>query len=230
MAFADAKEAARTLQSLACAKVRVIVKNPKGKDVNPEDEFAFNLAFKDDHFRIKINTIVQSKETVRLYMLRDIASFQVVTYDCCTVQAEEQKATTERIFFDRSSHLQLAIVRVMKSRKTMKHSELVMEVVAQIGKRFKCEQKDIKIAIESLISRECAVPSVSLSSPADWSCAGTWNESKGLGINTTISPKSLLVSSRSLHSARICIVLYAIPKDRGCRCCSVPCGAKSSKW
>lgn len=113
----------------------MLAKNPKGKDVNPDDEFAFNLAFKDDHFRIKINTIVQSKET-----------------------PEENKATTERIFFDRSSHLQLAIVRVMKSRKTMKHAELVMEVVAQIGKRFKCEQKDIKIAIESLISREC-VPS-----------------------------------------------------------------------
>lgn len=61
---AEAKEAARTLQSLACGKVRVLVKTPKGKDVDPDDEFAFNVGFKDDHFRIKINQI-QAKETVR---------------------------------------------------------------------------------------------------------------------------------------------------------------------
>lgn len=43
--------------------------------------------FKDDHVRIKINQI-QQKET-----------------------QEENKSTTDRVFTDRSSHLQLAIVR-----------------------------------------------------------------------------------------------------------------------
>ena len=52
------------LQSLACGKVRVLIKLPKGKDVGPTDQFAFNAAFKDDHYRIKINQI-QMKETVR---------------------------------------------------------------------------------------------------------------------------------------------------------------------
>lgn len=55
---------------------------------------------------------------------------------------------------DRSSHLQLAIVRILKSRKKIKHSELVMETVAQIKDRFKVETKEIKAAIESLIARE----------------------------------------------------------------------------
>lgn len=39
---ADKKELSRTLQSLACGKVRVLVKHPKGKDINPGDQFSFN--------------------------------------------------------------------------------------------------------------------------------------------------------------------------------------------
>ncbi|BGP18529.1 hypothetical protein JCM10213_002958 [Rhodosporidiobolus nylandii] len=126
----EKKELARTLQSLACGKVRVLVKHPKGRDVNPGDQFSFNEDFKDDHIRIRINQI-QQKET-----------------------AEENKSTTERVFTDRSSHLQLAIVRIMKARKTLKHSELVMEVVSQIGQRFKVEPAEIKKSISSLIDRE----------------------------------------------------------------------------
>ncbi|GAA5869095.1 hypothetical protein JCM8547_008696 [Rhodosporidiobolus lusitaniae] len=126
----ETKELKRTLQSLACGKVRVLVKHPKGRDVNPGDQFSFNQDFKDDHIRIKINQI-QQKETV-----------------------EENKSTTERVFTDRSSHLQLAIVRIMKARKTLKHQELVMEVISQIGQRFKVEPAEIKKSISSLIDRE----------------------------------------------------------------------------
>ncbi|GAA5832696.1 hypothetical protein JCM11251_005725 [Rhodosporidiobolus azoricus] len=126
----EKKELNRTLQSLACGKVRVLTKHPKGRDVNPGDTFSFNQDFKDDHVRIKINQI-QQKET-----------------------AEENKSTTDRVFTDRSSHLQLAIVRIMKARKTLKHSELVMEVISQIGQRFKVEPAEIKKSISSLIDRE----------------------------------------------------------------------------
>ncbi|GAA5899821.1 hypothetical protein JCM8208_004573 [Rhodotorula glutinis] len=126
----ETKELARTLQSLACGKVRVLTKQPKGRDVDPGDRFAFNSEFKSDHVRIKINQI-QQKETV-----------------------EENKSTTERVFTDRASHLQLAIVRIMKARKTLKHQELVMEVVSQIGQRFKVEPAEIKKSIASLIDRE----------------------------------------------------------------------------
>lgn len=59
----DPKEAARTLQSLACGKVRVLNKSPKGREVAETDEFSFNKDFKDDHVKIKINQI-QQKETV----------------------------------------------------------------------------------------------------------------------------------------------------------------------
>jgi hypothetical protein len=38
----EKKELDRTLQSLACGKVRVLVKHPKGKDINAGDQFSFN--------------------------------------------------------------------------------------------------------------------------------------------------------------------------------------------
>jgi cullin-4 len=65
----DVKELERTLQSLACGKVRVLVKDPKGREVADTDQFAFNTAFKDDHVKIKINQI-QQKETVSLTSVR----------------------------------------------------------------------------------------------------------------------------------------------------------------
>ena len=56
-------ELRRTLQSLACGKVRVLVKTPKGRDVESGDKFMNNHEFKNKLFRIKINQI-QLKETV----------------------------------------------------------------------------------------------------------------------------------------------------------------------
>lgn len=61
-------ELRRTLQSLACGKARVLIKNPKGKDVEDGDKFIFNGDFKHKLFRIKINQI-QMKETVCIYFL-----------------------------------------------------------------------------------------------------------------------------------------------------------------
>lgn len=57
-------ELRRTLQSLACGRARVLVKSPKGKEVEDGDRFVFNGEFKHKLFRIKINQI-QMKETVR---------------------------------------------------------------------------------------------------------------------------------------------------------------------
>lgn len=64
MRVEEKKEAARTLQSLACGKVRVLQKQPKGREVEDGDTFVFNADFKHDNIRIRINQI-QQKETVR---------------------------------------------------------------------------------------------------------------------------------------------------------------------
>ena len=60
------------------------------------------------------------------------------------VQVEENKSTTERVFIDRQNHIQLVIVRTLKSRKTLRHAELIMEVVTQLKDRFKVETSEIK--------------------------------------------------------------------------------------
>ncbi|XP_060039729.1 cullin-4A isoform X4 [Erinaceus europaeus] len=101
-------ELRRTLQSLACGKARVLLKAPKGKEVEDGDRFLFNADFRHKLFRIKINQ-VQMKET-----------------------AEEQVSTTERVFQDRQYQIDAAIVRIMKMRKTLSHSLLVSELYSQL--------------------------------------------------------------------------------------------------
>ncbi|KID69624.1 ubiquitin ligase subunit CulD, partial [Metarhizium hybridum] len=120
----------RTLQSLACGKARVITKHPKGREVKPTDTFTFNQAFSDPKYRVKINQI-QLKET-----------------------KEENKATHERIAQDRRFETQAAIVRIMKSRKSMGHAELVAEVINLTKKRGSVEPASIKKEIESLIEKD----------------------------------------------------------------------------
>lgn len=118
-------ELIRTLQSLACGKFRVLTKHPKGREVNPTDTFTVNLGFQDAKFRIKINQI-QLKET-----------------------KEENAETHERVYQDRQYETQAAIVRIMKSRKTMGHQQLVAEVIEQTKKRGAVELGEIKKNIES---------------------------------------------------------------------------------
>ncbi|NXL34183.1 CUL4A protein, partial [Glaucidium brasilianum] len=121
-------ELRRTLQSLACGKARVLIKNPKGKDVEDGDKFIFNGDFKHKLFRIKINQI-QMKETI-----------------------EEQVSTTERVFQDRQYQIDAAIVRIMKMRKTLGHNLLVSELYNQL--KFPVKPGDLKKRIESLIDRD----------------------------------------------------------------------------
>ena len=124
----DDKELERTLQSLACGKVRVLQKIPKGRDVSPTDSFRFNADFSHALYRIKINTI-QMRES-----------------------AEENQQTTEKVFQDRQYQIDACIVRIMKTRKTLGHQLLIGELLAQL--KFKIKASDLKKRIESLIDRE----------------------------------------------------------------------------
>eukprot|EP00298_Acanthocystis_sp_HF-20_P015237 c21068_g1_i3.p1 GENE.c21068_g1_i3~~c21068_g1_i3.p1 ORF type:complete len:620 (+),score=166.68 c21068_g1_i3:532-2391(+) len=119
-----------TLQSLACAKVRVLSKNPKGKDVDDNDSFDVDeeKITSNKLFRIKINNI-QAKET-----------------------KEEQVKTHEGVCQDRQYQIDAAIVRIMKTRKTLNHTLLVSQLFAQL--KFPVQAQDLKKRIESLIDRE----------------------------------------------------------------------------
>jgi cullin 3 len=52
----------RSLQSLACAKFKILTKNPKSRDVGPSDKFSFNNSFTCPLAKIKIQTIVGKVE------------------------------------------------------------------------------------------------------------------------------------------------------------------------
>ncbi|MFS7931592.1 putative cullin protein, neddylation [Helianthus anomalus] len=122
------KELRRTLQSLACGKVRVLQKIPKGREVDDNDLFMFNDGFTAPLYRIKVNAI-QLKETV-----------------------EENASTTERVFQDRQYQVDAAIVRIMKTRKMLSHTLLITELFQQL--KFPIKPVDLKKRIESLIDRE----------------------------------------------------------------------------
>ncbi|RMZ85556.1 hypothetical protein DV737_g578, partial [Chaetothyriales sp. CBS 132003] len=123
-------ELRRTLQSLACAKYRVLTKHPRGRDINDTDTFIYNAAFSDTKLRIKINQI-QLKET-----------------------KEENRETHQRVALDRHYETQAAIVRIMKARagKKVTHNELIVEVIKATRSRGVLEQSEIKKEIEKSVS------------------------------------------------------------------------------
>jgi cullin-4 len=126
----DADELRRVMQSLACGKIgtRVLVKEPKGREVMDTDKFSVDLGFSSKQFRIKINTI-QMKET-----------------------AEEIEKTHEEVFRERHYQVDAILVRQMKARKTMSHNELMSGTLSQL--RFTARAADVKQRIESLIERD----------------------------------------------------------------------------
>ncbi|CCG84529.1 protein of unknown function [Taphrina deformans PYCC 5710] len=128
----DDKELIRTLQSLACGKPenRVLVKNPRGKDVKDTDTFKVNDSFQNPKKIVKINQI-QMKET-----------------------AEENQATHDRVIQDRSFEIQAAIIRIMKSAKKKTHAELIATTIDTVKGRGVPNIPDIKKAIEKLLDRE----------------------------------------------------------------------------
>jgi len=129
MILAD-PEVQRTLQSLACAKLRPLTKHPKGRDINPTDTFTLNDSFTHPKYRVKINQ-VQLKET-----------------------AQENKETHIRVAEDRNFECQAAIVRILKSRKTIGHQELVAEVIKATMSRGVLGVGDIKRNIDRLIEKD----------------------------------------------------------------------------
>ncbi|CAF0813665.1 unnamed protein product [Rotaria sordida] len=121
-------ELQRTLQSLACGKIRILNKKPMSKDINTDDRFTLNTSFEHKLIRIKINQ-VQLKET-----------------------PEENSSTTERVVQDRHYQIDAAIVRIMKTRKTLSHAQLISEVFSQL--KFPLSTGVVKTRIESLLERE----------------------------------------------------------------------------
>ncbi|KZV88037.1 Cullin-domain-containing protein [Exidia glandulosa HHB12029] len=124
----DADELKRTLQSLALGKHRVIKKLSPGKDVKAEDEFEFNESFTDARTKLRLPSIQAPTETV-----------------------EDDSRARAQIDGERQYTLDAAIVRLMKAKRTMMHSDLVQEVVEAVAKHFKPQVDLLKKRIEKMI-------------------------------------------------------------------------------
>lgn len=127
----EEQELKRQLQSLACAKFRVLKKHPPGRDVADEDSFSFNHDFTCPMQKIKISTVSSKVEN-----------------------SEQRRETMERVDEERKHQTDACIVRIMKDRKVLSHTELIMEVTRQLATRFQPAPAQIKKRIEALIERE----------------------------------------------------------------------------
>ncbi|CCG83406.1 Cullin-3 [Taphrina deformans PYCC 5710] len=124
-------ELMRNLQSLACAKYKILSKDPKSRDVKATDKFSFNSSFTSPQLKIKIATIANKVET-----------------------DTERKDTYQRIEETRKHQTEACIVRTMKARKSMDYNNLIAEVTAQLSSKFSPDTTMIKSRIEALIERE----------------------------------------------------------------------------
>lgn len=121
----------RSLQSVAVApRTRILKKTPMSKEIKPGDTFTFNFAFTAPMTKVKVLTVASKVET-----------------------DSERSKTVEKVEEDRKFELDAAIVRIMKSRKTLVYNELVIETVKQIH-RFKPSPQFIKKRIDALLERE----------------------------------------------------------------------------
>ena len=122
------EEAKRAMMSMVIGKVRVLTKAPAVKSVKPTDVISYNAEFKSKMARLKINQL-QLRETKK-----------------------EVAETEEWVVKERQFKVDAAIVRIMKSRQTLSHSQLVSSVVQALP--FEVQPTDIKKRIQSLIGRD----------------------------------------------------------------------------
>ncbi|CED85187.1 Cullins [Phaffia rhodozyma] len=102
-----------------------------------------NLILEDDEESYELNYNFKSKK-IRVQLNQPIKA--------------EQKAESAQLMKDvdedRKYLIQATIVRIMKSRKTMKHNTLVNEVTQQVSTRFQPNVVMIKKQIEGLVEKE----------------------------------------------------------------------------
>lgn len=120
------EDLSRVLFSFTMGKHKLLIKSPEGGRINKTDTFMLNESFADKARRIKIPL----------------------------PPADDRRKVQEEVDKDRKHAIDAAIVRIMKSRRALSHSSLIMEVVQQLQRMFQPDVKVIKRSIEGLIERE----------------------------------------------------------------------------
>ncbi|KAI4130965.1 MAG: hypothetical protein LQ338_001476 [Usnochroma carphineum] len=111
-------------------KHKVLNAIPENAKPEPGTKYALNHNFKSKKVKVNLNIAIKSESK------------------------QEVEDTHKTIEEDRKLLMQSAIVRIMKSRKKMKHVQLVQETISQIKSRFTPKIPDIKKSIDQLIEKE----------------------------------------------------------------------------
>ncbi|KAF2417427.1 Cullin-domain-containing protein [Tothia fuscella] len=111
-------------------KAKVLTCSPEGGKPEAGTSYTLNTNFKNK--KVKVNLAITIKSE----------------------QKQEVEETHKTIEEDRKLLIQSAIVRIMKSRKKMKHTLLVTETIQQIKSRFSPKVSDIKKCIDILLEKE----------------------------------------------------------------------------
>ncbi|KAF3985984.1 hypothetical protein FT662_04832 [Candidozyma haemuli var. vulneris] len=129
----------RQLQSIAVApRSRLLVKVPMSKEIQSGDRFSLNSKFKSPTTKVKVLTVSSGS----------------AKSEKKTEKAEESEEVKANIEEGRKHLVNAAVVRIMKSRQTITHNELVAELVKQLHGRFQPSTVLIKQRIEDLIEKE----------------------------------------------------------------------------
>lgn len=124
-------ELRRHLQSIAVApRLRLLTKIPMTKDVNDDDIFQLNHKFKSPSSKVKVLTVSSTKK------------------------AEDVQEIDANITEGRKHEVNAAVVRIMKSRRSIGHTDLVAEIIKQLSSRFVPATVLIKRQVEELIEKE----------------------------------------------------------------------------
>ena len=124
----------RNLAALSLGKYKILIKSTATREISPLDTFTFNTNFQSSLTKIKILGISNSSNGVE--------------------DDNERSKTMEKVEEARKHQIEAAIVRIMKARQTMEHSNLVAEVISQLSSRFSPSPIMVKKRIEGLIERE----------------------------------------------------------------------------
>eukprot|EP01084_Bolivina_argentea_P267437 453963_1 len=104
-------------------------KAPNTKEIENDHKFQINPKYSNPRAKIAIPTLnIKSSKT----------------------QQQDGK-NMEAIYRLRRHQMDAAIVRIMKARKTLKHPDLVTEIIRQLRGRFTPKPSDIKKRIANLI-------------------------------------------------------------------------------
>ena len=124
-------EISNHLLSLCHPKIGVLLKKPNGKEIADNHKFRLNDKYKSQLMNVVVPLLKSVGEGPEINQNQDKA-----------------------IQLQRRHQMDAAVVRIMKTRKTLKHANLVGEVIGQLNARFKPKPNDIKKRIEALIEQE----------------------------------------------------------------------------